>query len=185
MYQAQVMNVSWSADHRIIDGATMSRFCNLWKSYLENPAFMLLDLKWRLISCSWTFGASEECVKPSCASTCSLLQLICDLYCMIKILRHYSVRPFTENEWWCNDDSPGTFYRSEYDLTRCWGVYVNGLELLAAKINVTKRQEAIYILYLSSVLFLPFFFNYSFPFLSSSFFFSSFLFSTLPSFTDS
>ncbi|KAM6217543.1 lipoamide acyltransferase component of branched-chain alpha-keto acid dehydrogenase complex, mitochondrial [Rhynchocyon petersi] len=45
VYKAQVMNVSWSADHRVIDGATMSRFSNLWKSYLEKPAFMLLDLK--------------------------------------------------------------------------------------------------------------------------------------------
>uniref|UniRef100_M3YL23 Dihydrolipoamide acetyltransferase component of pyruvate dehydrogenase complex n=1 Tax=Mustela putorius furo TaxID=9669 RepID=M3YL23_MUSPF len=45
VYKAQIMNVSWSADHRIIDGATMSRFSNLWKSYLENPAYMLLDLK--------------------------------------------------------------------------------------------------------------------------------------------
>ncbi|XP_044528086.1 lipoamide acyltransferase component of branched-chain alpha-keto acid dehydrogenase complex, mitochondrial [Gracilinanus agilis] len=43
--KTQIMNVSWSADHRIIDGATMSRFSNLWKSYLENPASMLLDLK--------------------------------------------------------------------------------------------------------------------------------------------
>merc|ERR1712179_267499 len=42
---AQVMNVSWSADHRCIDGATMARFSNLWKDYLENPASMLLDLK--------------------------------------------------------------------------------------------------------------------------------------------
>ncbi|KAM5256612.1 lipoamide acyltransferase component of branched-chain alpha-keto acid dehydrogenase complex, mitochondrial isoform 2-T2 [Ctenodactylus gundi] len=45
VYKAQIVNVSWSADHRVIDGATMSRFSNLWKSYLENPAFMLLDLK--------------------------------------------------------------------------------------------------------------------------------------------
>ncbi|XP_062437863.1 lipoamide acyltransferase component of branched-chain alpha-keto acid dehydrogenase complex, mitochondrial [Rhea pennata] len=45
VYKAQIMNVSWSADHRIIDGATMARFSNLWKSYLENPASMLLDLK--------------------------------------------------------------------------------------------------------------------------------------------
>uniref|UniRef100_W5LW19 Dihydrolipoamide acetyltransferase component of pyruvate dehydrogenase complex n=1 Tax=Lepisosteus oculatus TaxID=7918 RepID=W5LW19_LEPOC len=43
--KAHIMNVSWSADHRIIDGATMCRFSNLWKSYLENPASMLMDLK--------------------------------------------------------------------------------------------------------------------------------------------
>jgi len=42
---AQVMNVSWSADHRCIDGATMARFSNMWKDYLENPASMLLDMK--------------------------------------------------------------------------------------------------------------------------------------------
>ncbi|XP_069823651.1 lipoamide acyltransferase component of branched-chain alpha-keto acid dehydrogenase complex, mitochondrial [Dendropsophus ebraccatus] len=43
--KAHIINVSWSADHRIIDGATMSRFSNIWKSYLENPSSMLLDLK--------------------------------------------------------------------------------------------------------------------------------------------
>ncbi|XP_066503621.1 lipoamide acyltransferase component of branched-chain alpha-keto acid dehydrogenase complex, mitochondrial [Hoplias malabaricus] len=43
--KAHIMNVSWSADHRIIDGATMCRFSNLWKFYLENPASMILDLK--------------------------------------------------------------------------------------------------------------------------------------------
>ncbi|XP_072516249.1 lipoamide acyltransferase component of branched-chain alpha-keto acid dehydrogenase complex, mitochondrial [Salminus brasiliensis] len=43
--KAHIMNVSWSADHRIIDGATMCRFSNLWKSYLENPGSMVLDLK--------------------------------------------------------------------------------------------------------------------------------------------
>ncbi|CAF87387.1 unnamed protein product, partial [Tetraodon nigroviridis] len=43
--RAHIMNVSWSADHRIIDGATMCRFSNLWKEYLENPASMVLDLK--------------------------------------------------------------------------------------------------------------------------------------------
>ncbi|XP_074525277.1 lipoamide acyltransferase component of branched-chain alpha-keto acid dehydrogenase complex, mitochondrial [Halichoeres trimaculatus] len=43
--RAHIMNVSWSADHRIIDGATMCRFSNLWKEYLENPAAMVLDLK--------------------------------------------------------------------------------------------------------------------------------------------
>ncbi|XP_018518088.1 LOW QUALITY PROTEIN: lipoamide acyltransferase component of branched-chain alpha-keto acid dehydrogenase complex, mitochondrial [Lates calcarifer] len=42
---AHIMKVSWSADHRIIDGATMCRFSNLWREYLENPASMVLDLK--------------------------------------------------------------------------------------------------------------------------------------------
>lgn len=36
-----IMHVSWSGDHRIIDGATMVKFNNLWKSYLENPITML------------------------------------------------------------------------------------------------------------------------------------------------
>ena len=40
-----VMNVSWSADHRIIDGATVANFSNLWKSYIEKPTTMLFDLK--------------------------------------------------------------------------------------------------------------------------------------------
>lgn len=38
------MAASWTADHRIIDGATMARFSNLWKIYLENPNYLLLDL---------------------------------------------------------------------------------------------------------------------------------------------
>ncbi|ODM99630.1 Lipoamide acyltransferase component of branched-chain alpha-keto acid dehydrogenase complex, mitochondrial [Orchesella cincta] len=42
---AQMINISFSADHRLIDGATAARFCNLWKSYLEDPASMLLHLK--------------------------------------------------------------------------------------------------------------------------------------------
>ncbi len=37
---ARVMQVSWAADHRIIDGATMARFSNLMKDYLEEPAVM-------------------------------------------------------------------------------------------------------------------------------------------------
>lgn len=45
LYPAHIVRVSWSADHRIIDGATMARFSNLWKSYLENPALMIADMK--------------------------------------------------------------------------------------------------------------------------------------------
>ncbi|GAA0346489.1 dihydrolipoyllysine-residue acetyltransferase [Bowmanella denitrificans] len=40
-----IMHISWSGDHRIIDGATMVRFSNLWKSYLENPLSMLSEMK--------------------------------------------------------------------------------------------------------------------------------------------
>jgi 2-oxoisovalerate dehydrogenase E2 component (dihydrolipoyl transacylase) len=41
----QALNVSWSGDHRVIDGATMARFSNQWKSYIENPVSMLTDLR--------------------------------------------------------------------------------------------------------------------------------------------
>lgn len=37
------MSVSWSADHRVIDGVTMASFSNVWKKYLENPALFLLN----------------------------------------------------------------------------------------------------------------------------------------------
>ena len=39
-----LMQVSWSADHRVIDGATMARFSNAWVGYLEDPTTMLLHL---------------------------------------------------------------------------------------------------------------------------------------------
>jgi len=39
-----IMQVSWSGDHRVIDGGTIARFCNLWKSYLEQPNTMLVAL---------------------------------------------------------------------------------------------------------------------------------------------
>ncbi|XP_066299021.1 lipoamide acyltransferase component of branched-chain alpha-keto acid dehydrogenase complex, mitochondrial-like [Branchiostoma lanceolatum] len=45
VYAAHILVVSWSADHRVIDGATMARYSNLWKSYLENPGTMMLHLK--------------------------------------------------------------------------------------------------------------------------------------------
>ena len=37
-----VMNVSWSADHRVVDGETIARFCNAWKMYLQEPERLLL-----------------------------------------------------------------------------------------------------------------------------------------------
>ncbi|CRK91260.1 CLUMA_CG004940, isoform A [Clunio marinus] len=43
LVKAHIMKVSFSADHRIIDGVTISSFVNLWKQYLENPNLFLLD----------------------------------------------------------------------------------------------------------------------------------------------
>jgi len=40
----EIMAVSWSADHRVIDGATMARFSNRWRNMLETPTSMLLHL---------------------------------------------------------------------------------------------------------------------------------------------
>jgi len=36
-----IMTISWSGDHRVIDGGTIARFNNCWKGYLEQPATML------------------------------------------------------------------------------------------------------------------------------------------------
>ena len=40
-----IMQVSWSGDHRVIDGGSIARFCNLWKSFLEEPSNMLVNMK--------------------------------------------------------------------------------------------------------------------------------------------
>ncbi|MGI5310297.1 dihydrolipoyllysine-residue acetyltransferase [Rheinheimera sp. WS51] len=40
----QLMQISWSGDHRVIDGGTIARFTNLWKQYLEQPVSMLVAL---------------------------------------------------------------------------------------------------------------------------------------------
>jgi len=39
-----IMQVSWSGDHRIIDGGSIARFCNLWKSFLETPSKMIIQM---------------------------------------------------------------------------------------------------------------------------------------------
>ncbi|KAI7901248.1 2-oxoacid dehydrogenases acyltransferase-domain-containing protein [Cokeromyces recurvatus] len=41
----EVMPISWSADHRIIDGATIARFGNYWKQLIENPALLASELR--------------------------------------------------------------------------------------------------------------------------------------------
>lgn len=37
-----ILSVSWSADHRVIDGVTVAKFSNLWKHYVENPVHLLI-----------------------------------------------------------------------------------------------------------------------------------------------
>ncbi|KAI9146171.1 2-oxoacid dehydrogenases acyltransferase-domain-containing protein [Paraphysoderma sedebokerense] len=41
----EVMCVSFSADHRVVDGATVARFVQTWKQYVEDPWSMLTELK--------------------------------------------------------------------------------------------------------------------------------------------
>ncbi|KAL6424506.1 hypothetical protein ACFW04_009925 [Cataglyphis niger] len=38
-----IMSVSWSADHRVLDGVTVAKFSNLWKQYVENPVQLLIS----------------------------------------------------------------------------------------------------------------------------------------------
>eukprot|EP01133_Synstelium_polycarpum_P016313 gene16313-19402_t len=45
VYPVNLIQISWSADHRVIDGATMANFSNLLKAYMETPNTMLLDTK--------------------------------------------------------------------------------------------------------------------------------------------
>ncbi|KAJ1824226.1 hypothetical protein GGH91_001614 [Coemansia sp. RSA 2671] len=40
-----ILVASWSADHRVVDGATMARFATLFKQLLENPELMLANMR--------------------------------------------------------------------------------------------------------------------------------------------
>jgi len=43
--ETNIMQISWGGDHRVIDGATMARFSNQWKDYMESPMTMVFALK--------------------------------------------------------------------------------------------------------------------------------------------
>lgn len=43
--KAHIVKFSWSADHRVLDGATVARFSNAMKGYLEEPASMVMNLR--------------------------------------------------------------------------------------------------------------------------------------------
>lgn len=40
----KMMTVSWSGDHRIIDGGTIARFNKRWQEFLEDPTSMLVNM---------------------------------------------------------------------------------------------------------------------------------------------
>lgn len=41
----KIMTVSWSGDHRVIDGGTIARFNNLWMGYLQVPSTMFAVMR--------------------------------------------------------------------------------------------------------------------------------------------
>ena len=43
--ESHVMNISWGGDHRVIDGATLGKFSNLWKGYIESPMTMAFSMR--------------------------------------------------------------------------------------------------------------------------------------------
>jgi 2-oxoisovalerate dehydrogenase E2 component (dihydrolipoyl transacylase) len=45
VYSSNVMMLNWSGDHRVIDGATMVKFNNMWMDYLCHPERMLVHLR--------------------------------------------------------------------------------------------------------------------------------------------
>uniref|UniRef100_A0A7N0UJ96 Dihydrolipoamide acetyltransferase component of pyruvate dehydrogenase complex n=1 Tax=Kalanchoe fedtschenkoi TaxID=63787 RepID=A0A7N0UJ96_KALFE len=45
VYPSSIMTVNMGADHRVLDGAVVARFCNEWKSHIEKPELLLLQLR--------------------------------------------------------------------------------------------------------------------------------------------
>ncbi|KAL6185996.1 hypothetical protein ACLB2K_042118 [Fragaria x ananassa] len=44
IYPASIMTVNIGADHRVLDGATVARFCKEWKELIENPELLMLHM---------------------------------------------------------------------------------------------------------------------------------------------
>ena len=45
IYAAKILTVSWCADHRFLDGATLARFHRQFQQYVEHPVRLLSKLK--------------------------------------------------------------------------------------------------------------------------------------------
>ncbi|CAH9109028.1 unnamed protein product [Cuscuta europaea] len=45
VHPASVLTVNVGADHRVLDGATVAKFCNEWKQFIEQPELMMLHMR--------------------------------------------------------------------------------------------------------------------------------------------
>ncbi|KAE9455204.1 hypothetical protein C3L33_12903, partial [Rhododendron williamsianum] len=45
VYPVSVMSINIGADHRVLDGATVARFCNEWKLFIEKPELLILHMR--------------------------------------------------------------------------------------------------------------------------------------------
>ncbi|CAA7017109.1 unnamed protein product [Microthlaspi erraticum] len=45
VYPASMMMINIAADHRVLDGATVARFCCQWKQYIEKPELLMLQMR--------------------------------------------------------------------------------------------------------------------------------------------
>ncbi|XP_021291863.1 lipoamide acyltransferase component of branched-chain alpha-keto acid dehydrogenase complex, mitochondrial [Herrania umbratica] len=45
VYPVSIMTANIGADHRVLDGATVARFCNEWKQFIEKPELLMLHMK--------------------------------------------------------------------------------------------------------------------------------------------
>ena len=57
------INISISADHRILDGATVAKFAAKMKTFLEDPNLMLINMSWECLfkSINYSFNAIKLC----------------------------------------------------------------------------------------------------------------------------
>lgn len=39
---AEILTVSWAADHRVVDGVTMAKYSNRWRHFVENPSHLMI-----------------------------------------------------------------------------------------------------------------------------------------------
>ncbi|XP_073309093.1 lipoamide acyltransferase component of branched-chain alpha-keto acid dehydrogenase complex, mitochondrial [Primulina huaijiensis] len=45
LYPVSIMMINISSDHRVLDGATVARFCNEWKRFVEKPELLMLHMR--------------------------------------------------------------------------------------------------------------------------------------------